>query len=137
VMGARKAYIARGAGSSMSPKQERELLERYGIDPERLSAEEVTQLLKKKATRQELEALRSRYARKMSYCAQAEQAMAQGNLRRAQELLEYALSLGVYGNEAVYNLLGDLYMRRGERERAAEFYRKSGSTDSLKKLRTM
>ncbi|NOZ82974.1 MAG: tetratricopeptide repeat protein [Euryarchaeota archaeon] len=121
----------------MTPRQERELLEKYGIDAEKLSAEEVTQLLRKRATKQELEALKKRYAKKMSYCAQAEQAMAQGNFRRAQELLEYALSLGIYGNEAVYNLLGDLYAKKGEKQKAAEYYRKSGSTDSLKKLRSL
>ncbi len=121
----------------MTPKQERELLERYGIDAERLSAEQVTCMLRERATREELEALKKRYMRKMEYCAQAEQAMAQGNLRRAEELLEYALSLGVYGNEAVYNLLGDLWMKRGDREKASSYYRKSGSIESLKKLRSI
>lgn len=121
----------------MSPKQERELLKKYGIDAEELSAEEVTQLLKKHASREELEALKKKYRRKMDYCTQAEQALRQGNLRRAEELLDYALSLGVYGNEVVYNLLGDVYARRGMAEKAKEFYRKSGSIESLKKLRTL
>jgi Flp pilus assembly protein TadD len=121
----------------MSPKQERELLKKYGIDAEELSAEEVTQLLKKHASREELEALKKKYRRKMDYCTQAEQALRQGNLRRAEELLDYALSLGVYGNEVVYNLLGDVYARRGMAVKAKEFYRKSGSIESLKKLRTL
>ncbi|NOZ60033.1 MAG: hypothetical protein GXO66_10760 [Euryarchaeota archaeon] len=121
----------------MTPRQERELLKKYGINPEELSAEEVTQLLKKHASAEELEALKRKYRKKMDYCTQAEQALRQGNLRRAEELLDYALSLGVYGNEVVYNLLGDVYARRGMTEKAKEFYRKSGSIESLKKLRTL
>lgn len=121
----------------MTPKQEKELLKKYGISVERLSAEEVTQLIKKKASPAELEEFKKKYPKKMNYCAQAEEAMGQGNLRRAEEMLEYALSLGVYGNEVIYNLLGDLYIKKGRRDKAMEYYRKSGSIDSLKKLRTL
>ncbi len=122
--------------SFMTPRQERELLKKYGISEE-LSAEEVTQLLKKRATQEELEGLKKRYSRKMGYCAQAEQALREGNLRRAEELLEYALGLGIYGNEVVYNLLGDVYSRRGMLEKARECYRRSGSIESLKKLKNL
>jgi tetratricopeptide (TPR) repeat protein len=121
----------------MTPKQEKELLKKYGIDLEKLSAEEVTQLLKKHASREELEELKKKYGKKMSYCTQAEEAMRQGNLRRAEEMLDYALSLGIYGNEVVYNLLGDVYVKKGNREKAKEYYKKSGSIESLKKLRSL
>jgi tetratricopeptide (TPR) repeat protein len=60
-----------------------------------------------------------------------------GKVNQDVEMLNHAISSGYYGNEYAYGLLGDAYLKKGETKKAIEFYRKSGSIDSLKKLKRM
>jgi Flp pilus assembly protein TadD len=120
----------------MKRGEEEAILEKLEPRFRELSAQELSQRIQG-APKREKEVLIRSYPKKLEHCRQAETALAEGNLRKTEELLQWALSLGRYGNELPYGLLGDLYLRRGDEGKAKEYYRKSGSLDALKKLRNL
>jgi predicted negative regulator of RcsB-dependent stress response len=52
-------------------------------------------------------------------------------------MLNYVISAGSYGNEYPLGLLGDIYLQRGDKKKALEMYKKSGTIDSLKKAKKL
>jgi|Deesub1362A_J573_1020465.scaffolds.fasta_scaffold00023_78 tetratricopeptide (TPR) repeat protein len=116
---------------------EDEILRRLEPNYEDLTANEITDLIKKKATSEERAFLERKKEEKMRLAIQAEELIKQGRLNRALEMLNFALSLGTYGNEYPLGLLGDLYLKRGDKKKALEMYKKSGTIDSLKKARKL
>lgn len=119
----------------MTLKDEEKILRKAIPNYDKLSAAELSSqiILKVKPQIQKkfMEANRGR----MRYCLEAEEELRRGRVKRAIELLEYALSKAYYGSEYPYGLFGDVYQKMGDTEKALEMYRKSGSQDSLKKAR--
>jgi tetratricopeptide (TPR) repeat protein len=119
----------------MSIADEEKLLEKRGKDFKSLSSAQLSDLIKKMpVTKQML--FEKPYREKMRVAIQAEELLGEGRINHAQDLLNRAISLGYFGNEYAYGLLGDVYLKRGDRAAALEMYQKSGSTDSLKKIKT-
>lgn len=115
--------------------EEEAIIAKLDKDFKRLNATELTKLIKRAHTKV-LRELEKPYHEKMRLLTQAEEALEAGRVIKAIELSNYAISLGYYGNEYAYGLLGDAYMKRGDKGKALEMYKKSGSIDSLKKIRT-
>ncbi len=115
--------------------EEKELV-RLSKDFKKLNAAELSDLIKK-APYKTQQLFERPYKEKMRLSMQAEELLRQGRVYQAMDLLKEALSLGYYGNEYPYGLLGDAYMKRGDREKAFEMYKKSGSIDSMKKIKTL
>jgi|GEM_PF-1591218 len=119
----------------MSLVEERKILEKRRIDYRLLNAVELTDLIKKMPfSKQKI--FEKPYPEKMRFATQAEELLGQGRVNQAKDLLDRAISLGYYGNEYAYGLMGDVYLKRGDRAAALEMYRKSGSIDSLKMIKT-
>ncbi len=102
---------------------------------EKLSAAELSSKIIEKLGPQEIKPFLENNRKLMSYCLQAEEALRQRRAKHALELLEHALKMSYYGREYLYGLMGDAYMRLGDGRRAADMYSKSGSHDSLRKLK--
>jgi len=119
----------------MALAEEEKILDKLNKDWRSLSAFELSELIKKKAKRKEEEIFTKAYGSKASRIIEAEEFLASGRIVKAFEILNYALTRGYYGNEAVYGLLGDVSLRKGDKEKAIEFYKKSGSIDSQKILK--
>ncbi len=119
----------------MSRAEEKEILQKLSKDFKELNATALSALIKKAPSdvRRKLE---KPYSEKMRHSTFAEDLINEGRVMKALELLNYAISLGYYGNEYPYGLMGDAYLKQGDREKALERYKKSGSIDSLKKIRT-
>ncbi len=121
----------------MPLKDEEKILQRLGANYKAMSAAELDKLIQGKASTQELEIFRKPYREKMPLCQRAEEFIRAGRLNQAVEILNHALSTGYFGNEYAYGLLGDVHLKRGEKAKALELYRKSGSLESLKKARKL
>ncbi len=109
------------------------------MDPnfKKLNAAEISDLINKKASRDEMKIFKSVYPESMRLANDAEQLIQGGRFLQAIETLEFAISRGYFGNEYLYGLLGDAYYERGDRKKALEIYVKSGSIDSLKKAKKL
>ncbi len=114
---------------------EEKILEKLDSNFRKLSALELSKLIQNKATAQELELFKRKYREKMPLCQRAEEFIKAGRLSQAFEILNHALSMSYFGNEYAYGLLGDVYLKRGDVAKAVETYRKSGSIDSIKKIK--
>lgn len=114
---------------------EEKILEKLYSNFRKLSALELSKLIQTKATAQELELFKRKYREKMPLCQRAEEFIKAGRLNQAFEILNHALSMSYSGNECAYGLLGDVYLKRGDVAKAVETYRKSGSIDSIKKIK--
>lgn len=121
----------------MSLKEEEKILERLDANWKNLNAAELDKLIQGKASTQELEIFRKPYREKMPLCQRAEDFVRAGRLNQAIEILNHALSTGYFGNEYAYGLLGDVHLKRREKAKALDMYRKSGSLESLKKARKL
>lgn len=119
----------------MSTTDEEKLLEKRVKDFKSLSSAEISDLIKKMPLSKQ-KIFEKPYQEKMRFATQAEDLLGQGRTNQAKELLDRAISLGYYGNEYPYGLMGDVYLKRGDRAMALEMYQKSGSIDSLKKIKT-
>ncbi len=119
----------------MALAEEEKILDKLSKDWRSLNAFELSELIKKKAKRKEEEIFTKAYRSKASRILEAEESLASGRIVKAVEILNYALTRGYYGNEAVYGLLGDVSLRKGDKEKAILMYKKSGSIDSLKNLK--
>lgn len=73
----------------------------------------------------------------MQLGSEAELLIQQGRLLQAAEMLEFAIPRGYFGSEYLYGLLGDVYHRRGNIKKALKTYKKSGTIDSLKKVKQL
>jgi tetratricopeptide (TPR) repeat protein len=113
--------------------KEEEILKRLDPNFKSLSANELTDLIKKKAKPEERAIFEKKKREKMHLSVQAEDLIKHRRLNRAIDMLNYVVSSGYYGNEYPYGLLGDAYLAKGDKKKALEFYRKSGTIDSLKK----
>ena len=119
----------------MSKIEEKKILEKRRADFNSLSASDLSDLIKKLPSKKRA-LFEKPYSEKMRFAVQAEELLGQGRTNQAKELLDRAISLGYYGNEYAYGLMGDIYLKRGDRAMALEMYQKSGSIDSLKKIKT-
>jgi Flp pilus assembly protein TadD len=119
----------------MGIAEEEKLLEKRFKDFKSLSSAELSDLIKKMPLAKQM-LFEKPYREKMRFATQAEDLLGQGRTNQATELLNRAISLGYFGNEYAYGLLGDVYLKRGDRVKAREMYQKSGSVDSLKKIKT-
>ncbi len=115
--------------------EEEKLLEKRFKDFKSLNSSEITELVKKMPEKKQ-QPFEKPYQEKMRLSMQAEELIGQRRTNQAIGLLNQAISLGYFGNEYPYGLLGDAYMIRGDRTKASEMYQKSGSIDSLKKIKT-
>jgi Flp pilus assembly protein TadD len=120
----------------MSILEEEKFLEKMSKKFKQLNSAELSDLIKKAPYKTQTLFERP-YKEKMRLSIQAEELLGKGRVNQAVEILNNAVSLGYFGNEYPYGLLGDAYMKRGDRAKAHEMYRKSGSTDSLKKIKTL
>ncbi len=120
----------------MSLSDEKKILERMNKNFRGLNATELSALIKKLPT-EEQAIFTKTYHDKMPLCVRAEEYIKSGRVNQAIEMLNHAVSRGYYGNEYAYGLFGDAYLKKGETKRAIEFYKKSGSIDSLKKIKIM
>jgi len=118
----------------LSRVEEKEILQNLSKDFKQLNATELSALIKK-APLDARRKLEKPYHKKMRFATQAEDLINEGRVIKAIELLNYAIPLGYFGNEYPYGLLGDAYYKQDDREKALEMYKKSGSIDSLKKIR--
>jgi tetratricopeptide (TPR) repeat protein len=117
---------------SMGKNEEEEILKKHVPDFKKLNALELSDAIKKlKYSDQKV--FRTSTGRKTQLTMEAEELLQQGRAVQALQMLEMALGLGYFGNEYTYGVLGDVYLKKGNREKALEMYRKSGSYDSLKK----
>ncbi|MFH1773631.1 MAG: hypothetical protein ABH874_01570 [Methanobacteriota archaeon] len=114
---------------------EERILEKLDPNFRKLSAAELSNLIQKKASQEEKNLFLKPYREKMPLCRRAEEFIKVGRLNQAVELLNHALSMGYFGNEYAYGLLGDAYLKRGDAAKAVEMYRKSDSIDSIKKIK--
>ncbi|MFQ5975736.1 MAG: hypothetical protein ACE5J5_05440 [Candidatus Hydrothermarchaeales archaeon] len=119
----------------MTRAEEEEILDKFNPDWRSLNAFELSELITKKVKHKEQEIFTKAFRNKAPRIHEAEEYVRVGRIGKALEVLNYALSRGHYGNEAVYGLLGDVYLKKGDKEKAIEMYKKSGSIDSLKILR--
>ncbi len=119
----------------MSKIDEKKILEKRRADFNSLSASDLSDLIKKMPLSKQ-KIFEKPYPEKMRFAIHAEELLGQGRTNQAKELLDRAISLGYYGNEYPYGLMGDIYLKRGDRATALEMYQKSGSIDSLKKIKT-
>jgi tetratricopeptide (TPR) repeat protein len=119
----------------MSILEEEKFLEKMSKKFKQLNSAELSDLVKK-APYKTQRLFERPYKEKMRLSMRAEELLGKGRVNQAGELLNNAVSLGYFGNEYPYGLLGDAYMKRGDRVKALEMYQKSGSTDSLKKIKT-
>lgn len=119
----------------MTRAEEEVILDKLKPDWRSLNASKLSELIKKKAKRNEQEIFTKAYRSKAPRIHEAEEYIKAGRLGKAGEVLNYALSRGHFGNEAVYGLLGDILLRKGDKEKAILMYKKSGSIDSLKNLK--
>ena len=115
--------------------EEEKELEKLSKDFKKLNAAQLSELIKK-APEKKRSVFEGSYQEKMRLSTQAEELLKQGRVNQAFELLNHAVLLGYFGNEYPYGLLGDAYMKRSNRVKALEMYRKSGSIDSMKKIKT-
>lgn len=120
----------------MGKLDEEKELEKMSKDFRLLNSAEITELVKKMPWKKQ-QPFEKPYHEKMRLSMQAEELIAKGRVNKAIDLLNSAVSLGYFGNEYSYGLLGDAYMKRNDRVKALEMYKKSGSTDSLKKIKTL
>lgn len=120
----------------MSKAEEIKILERMSKNFRDLDSAELSKRIKKLPL-QKRRIFEKPYQEKMRLAMQAEELLKEGRAHQAIGLLENALSLGFFGNEYPYGLLGDAYIKRGDRSIAREMYTKSGSTDSKKKIKTL
>jgi tetratricopeptide (TPR) repeat protein len=120
----------------MSILEEEKFLEKMSKKFKQLNSAELSDLIKKAPYKTQTLFERP-YKEKMRLSMQAEELLGKGRVNQAVGILNNAVSLGYFGNEYPYGLLGDAYMKRGNRAKALEMYRKSGSTDSLKKIKTL
>lgn len=118
----------------MGIAEEEKLLEKLSKDFRKMNATELSKMIKM-APAEQRALLEKPYREKMRLATQAEEFLKQGRLNQALEMLNHAMSLGHFGNEYPYGLLGDIYIKRGEKAKAYEMYNKSGSIDSLKKIK--
>lgn len=118
----------------MTVAEEEKILEKLSKDYKKLNATELSTLIKRAPTEQ-CALLEKPYHEKMRLATQAEELLKQGRLHQAMELLTHAVSLGHFGNEYPLGLMGDIYIKRGDMAKAFEMYSKSGSIDSLKKIK--
>jgi predicted negative regulator of RcsB-dependent stress response len=116
---------------------EEDILKRLDPDYKNLTANQLTDLIRKKATPEEKAFLERKKEEKMRLAVQAENLIKQGRLNRALDMLNYVVSAGSYGNEYPLGLLGDIYLQRGDKKKALEMYKKSGTIDSLKKAKKL
>jgi tetratricopeptide (TPR) repeat protein len=115
--------------------EEEKMLEKRVKDFKSLNSAELSDLIKKMPHAKQ-KIFEKSYPEKMRFATQAEELLGEGRTNKALDLLNRAISLGYFGNEYAYGLLGDAYMKRNDRTKALEMYRKSGSFDSLKKIKT-
>ncbi len=119
----------------MSLADEEKILQRFK-NFHKLNATELSALIKK-LPQDEQAIFTKPYREKMPLCIRAEEFIKAGKVNQAIEMLNHALSSGYYGNEYAYGLLGDAYLKKGDTKLAIEFYKKSGSIDSLKKIKRL
>ncbi len=119
----------------MTLAEEEEILDKLNPDWRSLNAFELSELINKKTKSKVQEIFTKAYSSKTSRILEAEDCLAMGRMGKALEVLNYALSRGHFGNEAIYGLLGDIYLRKDDKEKAVEMYTKSGSIDSMKNLK--
>ncbi len=120
----------------MGKADEEKELEKMSKNFRQLNSAEVTDMISRLPDKKK-QPFEGPYQEKMRLSMQAEELIGEGRANQAIGILNHAVSLGYFGNEYPYGLLGDAYMKRGDRPKALEMYRKSGSTDSLKKIKTM
>jgi tetratricopeptide (TPR) repeat protein len=120
----------------MSILEEEKLLEKMSKKYMQLNSAEISDLIKKAPTKTQTLFERP-YKEKMRLSMMAEELLGKGRVNQAMDLLKNVVSLGYFGNEYPYGLLGDAYMKRGDRAKALEMYLKSGSIDSMKKIKTL
>jgi tetratricopeptide (TPR) repeat protein len=119
----------------MSILEEEKLLEKRVKDFKSLNSAQISDLIKKMPLAKQ-KIFEKPYPEKMRFATQAEDLLGEGRTNQAQDLLNRAISLGYFGNEYAYGLWGDVCMKRGDRTAALKMYQKSGSFDSLKKIKT-
>lgn len=102
-----------------------------------LSASELSSEIIAKLSLQDQKPFIEANRKRMRYCLEAEEELRRGRAKHALELLEYAVGMSYYGREYPYGLMGDAYSKLGNKQKAAEMYVKSGSHDSLRKLRQL
>ncbi len=119
----------------MSRAGEEKILEKLSKDFKKLNTTELSALIKKAPISIQRE-LEKPYHEKMRITNEAEELLSQGRIVKAIDILNWAITLGYFGNEYPYGTLGDAYLKQNNREKALKMYKKSGSIDSLKKIRT-
>jgi tetratricopeptide (TPR) repeat protein len=117
----------------ISIKEQEKILERLDPDFKKLNARDISDLISKKAGKDEMKTFKSMYKESMRLATDSELLLQTGRFVQAAEMLEFAISRGYFGNEYLYGLLGDVYQKRGDVKKALEMYVKSGSIDSLSK----
>ncbi|NOZ76770.1 MAG: tetratricopeptide repeat protein [Euryarchaeota archaeon] len=120
----------------MTTAEEEEILEKHVPGYSELTAWELSEAIKKLDHGLQ-KVFRASTGRKTQLTMEAEELLRQGRTVQALQLLEMALGLGYFGNEYTYGVLGDVYLKKGDRKKALEMYQKSGSYDSLKKAKNL
>jgi|TARA_B100000315_G_C14544827_1_gene572703 tetratricopeptide (TPR) repeat protein len=117
----------------MALKDEKKILEKKISNYKDLTAAQLTSEIVNRLKPQVLNKFMESNRQRMPYCLEAEKNLENGRSEEAIKLLDYALSKAHYGNEYLFGLLGDAYMKKDDIKKAFEYYEKSGSHDSLKK----
>lgn len=121
----------------MAIRDEEKILKKFIPEYKNLSAAELSSEIIARLSPQDQKPFIEANRKRMRYCVEAEEDLRRGRAKHALELLEYALGMSYYGREYPYGLMGDSYLKLGNTGKAAEMYTKSGSHDSLKKLRQL
>lgn len=121
----------------MGIKDEERILRKAIPEFEKMSAAELSSEIIARLSPSEQKPFLEANRKRMRYCMEAETELKRGRAKHALEILEYVLNMSYYGREYLYGLMGDAYQKLGDIEKAIEMYKKSGSHDSLKKLRQL
>lgn len=121
----------------MAIEEEEGILKRLDPNFKDLSAAEISNLVTKKLKPREQEIFIEANMKRTAYLTQAEELIRRGSVRQAIDMLDYIIPKCHFGNEYAYGLLGDAYLKKGDRKKALEMYEKSGSIDSLKKAKRL
>lgn len=120
----------------MSRKEEAEILKKVDQDFEQKDASAISDMVIKMKMKDQ-EVFKKRQSERLRLIAQAQELVDARRYPKAKDILNHVISLSYFENEAAYGLMGDIYAARDDKEKAAEFYKKSGSFISLQRLRKL
>lgn len=119
----------------MSKKEEAEILKKHDPNFKKFTASEISELVKDKVSTADKKVFMKSTGPMTQMAQEAEEFVQANQTFRAIQMLERALTMSYFGTEYPYGVLGDAYLKKGDREKAYEMYMKSGSYDSLKKAK--